>query len=79
MALFFEFTEKRAPNLLDTADIVRDAIYRQWNSRWELGLGPVALYLLALDPPLVGIDTLGASTASPHVCSFGMNALARGF
>ncbi len=29
MALFFECTEKYAPNLLDTADIVRDAIYRQ--------------------------------------------------
>jgi hypothetical protein len=29
MALFFECRESRAPNLLDTADIVRDAILRQ--------------------------------------------------
>jgi hypothetical protein len=29
MALFFECTEKCAPNLLDTADIVRDAMLRQ--------------------------------------------------
>jgi hypothetical protein len=29
MALFFECTEKYAPNLLDTADIVRDAWFRK--------------------------------------------------
>jgi len=34
MALFFECTEKYAPNLLDTADIVRDAMFRQQSALW---------------------------------------------
>lgn len=29
-------------------------------------------YLLAIDPPFVGIDALGARPASPQVCSFSM-------
>jgi hypothetical protein len=33
MALFFECTEKHAQNLLDTADIIRDAMLQQQRPR----------------------------------------------
>jgi hypothetical protein len=33
MALFFECTDRYAQNMLDTADIVREAIFRQLGAR----------------------------------------------
>jgi hypothetical protein len=42
MALFFECMLSCAQKLLDTADIVREAIYQQLSSQFIMGVFPIA-------------------------------------